>query len=143
MFEAGDQQTISSFGQTRKRSSIMLNRLKQAFGQEPNDYNGQIAFSTHGDDRRSGNEQGKGELQQQPAKDAIATSSMSPVMEIPASSGHLESLSNTKQPGPRFMALKYDPLMVSTPENSSFRRKMVMSEDEKLMKCFFNPVSCF
>lgn len=122
----------------KKRSSIMLNRLKQAFGQDrPNEH---LTIVPYGDEQRLGNDQGKGKPE--PEMEAMVTSTMSPVMEASPQSGHLESLFHTKS-GPRFMALKYDPLMVSTPENNSYRRKMAMSDDEKLMKCFFNPVSCF
>lgn len=136
MIESEQQSVIKPVGFMNKRSSIMLNRLKQAFGPDPNE-NVQMAF--HGDERRSDTYQGKGKVE----PETIVTSTVSTLMDAPSLNGHLEAFSNSKQPEPRFMALKYDPLMVSTPENNSFRRKMVLSEDEKLMKCFFNPVSCF
>lgn len=136
MFESEERSMMKPVGFMNKRSSIMLNRLKQAFGPDPDE---NFKIITHGDERRSETYQSKGKAQ----PDTVMTSTVSPMVDAPSLTGHLEALSNSKQPEPRFMALKYDPLMVSTPENNSFRRKMVMSEDEKLMKCFFNPVSCF
>lgn len=136
VFESEEVPMITPVGFMNKRSSIMLNRLKQAFGPDPDE---NIKITAHGGERRSDTYQGKGK----PEQDTIVTSTVSTMMDAPALTRNLEPLSNAKQPEPRFMALKYDPLMVSTPENNSFRRKMIVSEDEKLMKCFFNPVSCF
>lgn len=139
-----------------KRSSIMLNRLKQAFGHEPVD-GGHFPMNLNIDERRSGQSiklesgkaKGKTETESVEKSPKLISEKISPASDRSLSEATFDtSMTNGKvplQPGqPRAMALQYEPLLVSTPVNNSFRRKMVTSaEDEKLMKCFFNPVSCF
>lgn len=140
-----------------KRSSIMLNRLKQAFRHEPFVDAGHFPVNLNIDERRSGQSskaedgraKGKTEMESVAKSPEVMAEKMSPASDHSLSEATFDtSVTNGKvplQPGqPRAMALQYEPLLVSTPVNNSFRRKMVTSaDDEKLMKCFFNPVSCF
>lgn len=138
-----------------KRSSIMLNRLKQAFGHEPVVDAGHFPVNFNMDERRSGqsikleNGKAKGKAESVATSPKLIAEQMSPESDHSLSEATFDtSMTNGKVPlqpeQPRAMALQHEPLLVSTPVNNSFRRKMVTSaEDEKLMKCFFNPVSCF